>query len=114
MKRKPVYSMILVAAMIASCTTRSSYIDLYGLPASSQEAQYTIVIHPHTRYVNIEGGQVVRFVAGDKEFTWNFYVAKTVISFDLNDVAPAGMLDHVVRVYLSPDPRYIGDGIFGI
>jgi hypothetical protein len=58
--------------------------------------------------VNVEGGQIVRFIVGDKAFNWNFYTARSVSSFDLNDVAPAGMLDHPVRAYVSPDPRYIG------
>jgi hypothetical protein len=114
MRIKPVYSMIVAAAMIASCATRASYTDLYGQPAPPSAAQHTIVIHPHTRYVNVEGGQVVKFVAGDKEFTWDFYVAKTVSNFELNDVAPAGMLNHMVHVYVSPDPKYIGYGEPGI
>lgn len=101
-------AVLVVATTMTGCATRTSYTDLYGLPAPAAAAGRTIVISPNTKHVNIEGGEIIRFVAGDKEFTWNFFVAKTVNSFALNEIAPPGMLDHAVRVYLTPDPRYIG------
>jgi hypothetical protein len=101
-------ALTIASCLLAACATRSSYVDLYGEPADPAAAQRTIVILPETRYVNVEGGQVVRFVTGDKEFAWNFFVAKSVSSFELNEVAPPGILAHTVRAYVSPDPRYIG------
>jgi hypothetical protein len=98
----------IVLCLPAACATRTDYVDLFGEPAAPGAAQRTIVIQPDTRYVNVEGGQVVRFIAGDKEFAWNFFVARTVNSFDLNEVAPPGILAHTVRAYVSQDPRYIG------
>jgi hypothetical protein len=73
-------------------------------------AERTIVIDPATTYVNVEGGQVVRFVVGDKEFGWNFNFAQPLGSLDLKRVAPPGVLDHTVRAYVSPDPKYSGGG----
>jgi hypothetical protein len=98
----------LTAAGVTACATRTSYVDLYGDPAAPSAAQRTIVIGPDTRSVNVEGGEVIRFVAGDKEFGWNFLVAGNVGTFRLNEVAPPGVLDHEVRAYVAPDPRYIG------
>jgi hypothetical protein len=98
----------LTAAGVTACATRTSYADLYGDPAAPSAAQRTIVIYPNTRYVNVEGGEVIRFVVGDKEFGWNFLVARGISMFRLNEVAPPGLLDHEVRAYVSPDPRYIG------
>jgi hypothetical protein len=83
-------------------------IDLLGDPASPAAADNTITITPDTRYVNVEGGQVVKFDVGGKTFAWNFNGAQTVDSFDLNRVAPPGMLDREVRAYVSPNPLYIG------
>jgi hypothetical protein len=103
-----IISIVLTTSMLVACATRTSYVDLYGDPAPVSAAQRTIVIGPDTKYVNVEGGQIVKFVAGDKEFAWNFFVARTVSMFRLNEVAPAGVLDHEVRAYVSPDPRYIG------
>lgn len=65
------------------------------------------MITPGTRYVDVEGGEVVRFVVDGKEFAWRFNVApRSVTSFPLNAVAPPGTLDHVVQAYVAPDPRY--------
>ena len=101
-------SLVLAAAVLTACATRTNYIALYGQPAPVSAAERTIVITPDTKYVNVTGGETVRFVVGDKSFAWNFFVARTVSNFLLNDVAPPGVLDHPVRVYVAPDPRYLG------
>jgi hypothetical protein len=103
-------SLAFALTVLGACATRTSYVDLYGDPAPSSAATRTIVIQPNTRHVNVEGGEVIRFVAGDKEFAWNFFVARGVSNFRLNEVAPPGVLDHEVQVYVSLDPRYIGGG----
>jgi hypothetical protein len=99
---------LLFAASAPPSLAARNYIDLLGTAAPSSAATRIIVIYPSTRYVNVEGGQIVRFLAGDKTFTWHFNVARTVGSFDLNQVFPAGILDHVVRAYITPDPSYFG------
>jgi Heavy-metal resistance protein CzcE len=105
-----ILSLALSLAALAGCATRNDPIDLYGYPQPPDAYGRTIVIAPDTRYVNVTGGETVRFVAGDKIFAWNFFVARTVSNFDLNAVAPPGVLDHPVRVYVAPDPRYLGAG----
>ena len=84
--------------------------DLYGQPAPTSAFERIIVITPATGYINVQGGQTIKFIVGSNEFAWTFNVARTVHSFDLNDVAPSGMLDHIVRAYVSPDPKYISAG----
>jgi Heavy-metal resistance protein CzcE len=95
---------------LTSCVTRTDYVNLYGQPSPVAGADRMIVITPSTRFVNVEGGQTVAFIIGDKQFAWNFFVARTVTHFPLNDVAPPGILDHPVQTYVSPDPRYFGTG----
>jgi hypothetical protein len=102
--------LMLAAITLTACATRTNRVDFYGEPAPASMAERTIVIGPDTKHVNVEGGQIVRFIVGDKEFTWNFTFAQTVGSLDLKEAAPPGMLDHTVRAYVSPDPRYTGDG----
>lgn len=75
-------------------------IGLLGQPAVPEQAQRTIVITPTTRYVNVTEGDVVRFVAGGKIFAFNFD-SSAASSFELNRVAPAGILDHAVTVYVA-------------
>lgn len=110
MQRHRLVPFILAIALstLGGCATRSSYIDLYGAPAAPADYQPTIVITPATSYVNVEGGQTVRFIVGAKQFAWTFNISLPVNSFDLNDVAPPGVLDHPVRAFVSPDPKYIG------
>lgn len=99
---------IMLAFLTSGCVTRTTYIDLYGreIPPAAW-VDRTIVLTPATRYINVEGGQSVRFIVGDKAFAWHFIVARTVNAFDLKEVAPAGLLDHTVMAYVSPDPKYL-------
>ena len=99
---------LLLAAALAGCAPRGSYVDLYGQPAPAQAyADQVIQVGPQTRHVNVVGGQVVRFVRGERSFTWHFLVARTVNAFDLTEVAPAGFFDGPVIAYVEPDPRYM-------
>ena len=80
-------------------------LDLLGGPTSLAEATRTIAIGPGTKYVNVTGGEIIRFTVGDKAFAWNFNGRYS--SFDLARVAPPGMLDHKVTAYVAPNPRQI-------
>jgi hypothetical protein len=82
--------------------------SLLGETAPAATANRTITITPDTRYVNVEGGQIVTFDAGGKTFTWNFDGPETVQAFDLSQVTPPGLLDHAVTAYVSPNPLYMG------
>ncbi len=108
---------ILVAiGLISACAHRApeQMLALFGDPAPVEAATQTIVIRPETRWVNVTGGDTVKFVVGEKSFAWIFNVARTVNSFDLSRVAPPGVLDRHVEAYVAPDPRYIGaDGFDG-
>ncbi len=101
---------LVMTLTLSACATPPSVVELYGQPALPSAANRTIVITPEMRYVNVEGGQIIRFVVGDKVFAWNFNTAGTVSSFNLNDVAPSGVLTQPVRAYVAPDPKYIGNG----
>jgi hypothetical protein len=98
---------LLLCAAMSPFASATDYRYLYGDAAPPSAANYTIVIQPDMRYVNVQGGDTVNFVVGDRQFAWTFNVARTVWAFDLNDVAPPGLLDHTVRAYISPDPKYM-------
>lgn len=116
MKLKALFSAGLVLMLSAggvAAIAAGNRVDLLGDPASPSAATRTIVIKPDTRYVNVTGGETVKFIAGDKSFAWNFNVAETIFSFDLNQVAPPGVLDHEVKAYIAPNPLYIDGGPHG-
>lgn len=110
MKPLSILSILIMPALSAtllSCASNQRA-DLAGDPASPSAADYTIVIHPDTRYVNVKEGDVVSFVAGGKTFAWNFDTHENAWALDLAQVAPPGLLDHPVTAYISPFRRYYG------
>jgi hypothetical protein len=79
-----------------------------GKAAPNQTAtDQVIVLTDATRYVNVTGGSTVRFVVGDKSFTWCFQNGSAqVVPFDLEQIAPQGFLNHRVTTYVSDNPLY--------
>jgi hypothetical protein len=95
-------SIVIAAAgpLLGIAAAAAVPVSLLGQPAVPEQAQRTVVITPATRYVNVTEGDVVRFVAGDKIFAFDFD-GSAASSFELNRVAPAGILDHTVTVYVG-------------
>jgi hypothetical protein len=92
-----------VAVLALSAASLSAFAltnaDLYGEAASPAAAERTIVIGANTRFVNVNHGEIVKFVANGQEFTWDFDGVPQ--PFDLKQVAPQGAIDHSVRVYIA-------------
>jgi hypothetical protein len=101
-----VLALTLALAALPSTAARKIPVDLLGDPAPPTAAERTIKITPNTRHVNVERGEIVKFDTGGKTFAWDFDTAETVLSFDLNQVAPPGTLDHKVTAYVAPNPDY--------
>jgi len=78
--------------------------DLLGSAATVSMVTRRIVIKPETGYVNVTGGEVIRFDVGAKSFVWNFNGTRS--SFDLGLIAPAGLLVRKVTAYVAPNPMY--------
>jgi hypothetical protein len=98
---------ISVALAFAAAGTSAHAIDLdmklLGDPVPVAAAGRTIVIMPDTRWANVGEGEAVKFVVNGHEFA--FYFNGQVGDFDLQKIAPPGVLDHPVRVYMSPGLR---------
>lgn len=102
---------ICTAVVLTACATGNQLgalppVSLLGQQVDDAAATQVVIIHPNTKWTNIESGQIVRFYAGNKTFTWAFTNSQEITSFDLNRVTPPGFLDHRVTVYLTPDPKY--------
>ena len=97
---------------LSACThfNNEPAVSFLGDPAPDTAATQIIEIRPDTKWVNVTGGEIVKFVVGGKSFAWAFNVGTGVSHFDLSRVAPPGVLNRPVFVYLAPDPRYIGGG----
>jgi hypothetical protein len=103
---------LCIAIVLCACAPMdySKRVDLLGDPAPVSAATRAVVITRATHSVNVTGGEIIRFVVGDKSFAWNFDGGAMVSAFELNLAAPPGVLDHKVMAYVAPDPRYSGDG----
>jgi len=78
-----------------------------GSPVHDASAGRTITLDAGTKWVNVSGGETVSFVADGKRFSWQFDTYGTAPVFDLDSIAPAGVLNgRTVRVYVTPDPVY--------
>jgi Heavy-metal resistance protein CzcE len=101
-----------VAVLALSAASLSAFAltnpDRYGEAASPAAADRTIVVDANTRSVNVNHGEVVKFVANGQEFTWEFDGVPQ--SFDLKQIAPQGAVDHDVSVYMATT---IDDSGFG-
>ena len=76
-----------------------------GEVAPLSTATRTILIDAKTKYVNVTANETVKFEANHHAFAINFTGGLSV--FDLNQLAPAGLLDHKVTAYVAPDPLYL-------
>ena len=67
-------------------------------------ATRTIQIEAKTRYVNVTEHEAIRFQVNGNAFAIRFFGESPVL--DLNQLAPAGALDHKVRVPMSRQILY--------
>lgn len=77
-----------------------------GTPVHDESADRAIVLDTGTKWVNVTGGETIKFVVGGKSFSWRFDTFSTSPVFELDKIAPAGMLDgRSIKIYVSPDPQ---------
>jgi hypothetical protein len=92
-------------ALLAGCASSPKGPDFYGSPTVVSQANRTIAIRPDTKWVNAEGGETLNFATPTGTFAWHFF-AIVPRQFELDFVAPAGMLDHQVVAFIETDPLY--------
>ena len=101
-----VAALTLSAASFAAIATVTEA-DMFGKPAQASAAQRTISIDPKTRWITVERGEIVNFVANGREFAWDFDGMYS--TFDLNRIAPNGVLDRRLKVYVWPNAEDLAD-----
>jgi len=93
------------ASLAASAAVTDA--DMLGHAAQASAEERTVIISPKTRWVTVERGEVVRFVANGQEFAWAFDGMSS--SFDLNRIAPSRTLDRDLKVYVWPNAEDLSD-----
>jgi hypothetical protein len=97
----PAFAAAALSAVSLAATAVVRQADVLGNPAQASAVQRTIVINPDTKWVTVEHGEVIKFVANGREFAWAFNGMSS--SFDLKQVAPTGALDRDLEVYIWPN-----------
>jgi hypothetical protein len=97
-------------SLLAGCASSAAVDGDLGAPAEGRSYDRKILIKASTTFVNVDDGEVVRFVVqapdgADKSFTWHFDAFREGVG-DLGKLAPAGVLGRSVKVYVGPNPRY--------
>jgi hypothetical protein len=112
MKNKLIKFIVAGAVPLMLAATSYSSIaagDFYGEPAQPSASSRTVTISKDTQYVNVTGGEIIKFVTPTKTFTWNFNTfTRPGSAIDINRIAPADALDHEVKVYIAADPSWAG------
>ena len=98
-----VAALLTITAMSASADDG----DSRSMGESAGSGGRVVVIGDSTSYVNVTNGEAVKFVIGDKIFSWAFDGPSTINEIDLNKLTPPGTLGHLVKVYVERAP---GDG----
>lgn len=80
----------------------------YGVAVAAEAAQRTITINADTKWVNVTDGETIRFEVNGRSFTWHFSTYPQISSFDLAQIAPAGITTGSIRVYIASNPLYRG------
>ena len=78
---------------------------LLGDRVTGNYADHVVEITPNMGSVNAKHFDTIRFVSNKQSFTWNFDGVSTLREIDLNKIAPPGMLDHTVRVFIETSPK---------
>jgi len=84
-----------------------------GSPGDPDTVSRIVHLGPSSTFANVDYGQNVEFIAKGQDgkrqsFAWRFNVWPNTDMMYLNQVAPAGFIDHKVRIYIGPDPQYFG------
>ena len=107
MKRTTSSTAIVAVVMAAACGSASAMgmSSLLGEPQTNgTPVDKVLRIDATTPWLNATGNDRVKFLVGDKEFSWHFADNRPAVN--LREIAPPGYLDRDLFVYLQPDPTY--------
>lgn len=102
-----VFAVSMAAASNFALAGAEEPLSLIGDRAPDQaRADQVVKVGDDTRFVNVAGGTTVRFVVDGHSFSWTFDNPGAVAPFDLERIAPKGLLKRPVEVYVSANPLY--------
>jgi hypothetical protein len=99
----------LAAALVSiaveiPASAENALANSFGVLAPANAAARQIPIKPDTKWVEVKQGETVQFIINNDTFSWRFNGDNTMSEIDLNKIAPAGMLNQKVEVYIDHLP----------
>ncbi|HEV7616978.1 MAG TPA: CzcE family metal-binding protein [Burkholderiaceae bacterium] len=80
----------------------------YGAAAPAGATARVVKLAPSTKWINVTNGETVRFEAQGTSFSWHFDAFPNQTIVDLMRIAPAGFQDDGARLFIAPNPLYLG------
>ncbi len=99
-------AVVSLALVAGSAFAKPSLMPSVSTP---EAADKMVVIKDTTKSVNVFENDTVLFKVGDKQFAIKF--DGNNVYYDLQTLAPPGVLDRKVKVYVAPNPKDHGQGI---
>jgi len=78
--------------------------EKYGEIAQPTVSSRQITVDAKTNDVDVKAGEAVTFNVDGKSFSWKFDGVKTKSKFDMSRIAPVGILNHKVTIYIDRTP----------
>lgn len=108
LNRIAIFALTAVLATGASAAPPTGAPADYGSRVSNATADRVITVTPDSRSIHVTNGETVTFDVNGKSFSWHVYTYPNVDEFDLTKIAPADVGANSVRVFVAPNPIYLG------
>lgn len=112
LNRAAILILSAVLATGASAAGAATYGDKaadYGYTTPASAVERSIVLAPGAKYLNVANGETVKITIDGKSFNWHFHTYSNVNAFDLAKIAPQDVAAAGIKVYISPNPLYVGN-----
>lgn len=101
-----IVAIALPAFAHAACQDRfGNGMCIYGSSQTGQQAERVVNVDKSARTIGVNYGETVKFVDGDKSFTWTFN-GLGGRNVELSRIAPAGFMTHGLGVSVDRDPTF--------
>jgi len=100
----------IALSLLSACAHVAPTVSSLGESAEGHPYTRTIKVGPTTRFVNVDSGEVIKFVVqgpdgAERAFTWTFARVRETVG-DLGQLAPAGAVARPVKIIVGPNPLY--------
>jgi len=106
-KKSHVAVLAALLMALAGANATAHVADPYGISANQALPDRVITVDAETKYINVQQGEIIKFVFQEKSFIWKFDTFNRV-PFDFGEIAPIHFANPKAKIYLEPNPLYIG------